>query len=256
MLINLLSNAVKYTKEGGVVLRASPWQGSIDVRGRGHRRRDPGRPRRGGVRAVPPDPAPVGRCAARHRVSGLSISKQLVEVMGGDLLFDSREGHGTRVSFTLPQLTAVDAAPGRRRGAGRGPRPAGLGRAASRARPRSSRTTHASRYGLKSLLESEGYEVREAADSPRPTQVREQAARRCVDPRHHAARRRRRRVAQPQRATRARATSPVIALTGVTADEDTRRIAAAGARKVLTKPVKIEELLALLRDATNGTEKG
>ena len=29
VLINLLSNAVKYTKEGGVVLRAAPWQGSI-----------------------------------------------------------------------------------------------------------------------------------------------------------------------------------------------------------------------------------
>ena len=49
--------------------------------------------------------------APRGSGLGLTISKQLVELMGGDLLFDSREGVGTRVSFTLPELTEAEAAP-------------------------------------------------------------------------------------------------------------------------------------------------
>ena len=46
--------------------------------------------------------------------------------------------------------------------------------------------------------------------------------------------------------------SPVIALTGVTADEDTRRIESAGVRKVLTKPVNVVLLLSSLRELLSG----
>ena len=46
--------------------------------------------------------------------------------------------------------------------------------------------------------------------------------------------------------------SPVIALTGVTADEDTRRIESAGVRKVLTKPVNVALLLSSLRELLSG----
>ena len=43
-------------------------------------------------------------------------------------------------------------------------------------------------------------------------------------------------------------TPPVIALTGLTADEDTRRIRSAGVRLVLTKPVNVTQLLLALKD--------
>ena len=40
----------------------------------------------------------------------------------------------------------------------------------------------------------------------------------------------------------------MIALTGVTADEDTRRITSSGVRAVLTKPVNVGELLRVVAD--------
>ena len=47
----------------------------------------------------------------------------------------------------------------------------------------------------------------------------------------------------------------MIALTGVTADADTRRIEAAGVRKVLTKPVNVARLLAALRDTLSDSDR-
>jgi DNA-binding response OmpR family regulator len=52
-----------------------------------------------------------------------------------------------------------------------------------------------------------------------------------------------------QRLRQGRATPPVLALTGVTADEDTRRIREAGVRLVLSKPVNVRQLLLALKDA-------
>jgi DNA-binding response OmpR family regulator len=43
-------------------------------------------------------------------------------------------------------------------------------------------------------------------------------------------------------------TPPVLALTGVTADEDTRRIQQSGVRRVLTKPVNVTQLLLILKE--------
>ena len=247
VLLNLLSNAVKNTKKGRVVLRASPWQGSI-----GFEVEDTG----GGI---PPhlvatafEPFRQIRTGSdetgRGTGLGLPISKQLVEVMGGDLLFDSRVGQGTRVSFTLPSLeepadTGVAA-------------PHGAAAADAPARPDSSGNPRrilvveddaASRYGLRSLLESEGYEVLEADSLARA----EDAVRDgrpdivVVD------------ITLPDgdgaewvRLSRkkGRLGFPVIALTGVTADEDRRRIEQSGVCALLQKPVDIPLLLKALKD--------
>jgi CheY-like chemotaxis protein len=45
----------------------------------------------------------------------------------------------------------------------------------------------------------------------------------------------------------------VIALTGVTADEDTRRIESSGVRAVLTKPVNVGQLLNDLKESLSGS---
>ena len=245
VLINLLSNAVKYTQKGRVVLRAAPWERSIafEIEDTGS-----------GVPAhlVPTVFEPFRQIRTgdgegpRGSGLGLTISKQLVELMGGDLIFDSREGLGTRVSFTLPQLhdtleagdpTVPAAPPAFPEGEiGRGRRILVVEDDAS------------SRYGLKSLLETEGFQVTEAAALGEADEL----ARRSppdvliLD------------ITLPDgdgaewlrllTKKEGRVPFPVIALTGIIADEDTRRIEQAGVSAILQKPVNLGLLFQALRD--------
>ena len=130
-----LSNAVKFTQKGRVLLRAQPWQGSIsfevDDTGVG----------------IPPELVaaafepfrqirPRNGEAPRGTGLGLTISKQLVEAMGGDLFLDSREGAGHARDVHAPRAPHGAA---RRRTCRRRPRrrrTAGAARACS-----SSKTT-------------------------------------------------------------------------------------------------------------------
>jgi CheY-like chemotaxis protein len=247
VLLNLLSNAIKNTKKGGVVLRASPWQESItfEVEDTG-----------GGI---PPhlvatafEPFRQIRTGSedsgRGTGLGLPISKQLVEVMGGDLLFDSRVGLGTRVSFTLPNLEEpADAGAPAGREADTADGPAGLDSSGKPLRILVVEDDAASRYGLKSLLETEGYGVLEAGSLARADEVVRDGRPDIVivD------------ITLPDgdgaewvRLTRkkGRLDFPVIALTGVTADEDRRRIEHSGVCALLQKPVDIPLLLKALKD--------
>ncbi len=189
VLVNLLSNAVKYTTQGRITLRAEPWQGSTvfevadtgcgipsDLIGAAFEPFRQIRPRTGD--------------APRGTGLGLTISKQLVEVMGGDLILESREGDGTRVHFTLPDLPLTDD----------GPRtaditaPAPSSRRARRARSRRRRRP---RLALRARLGPPlGGLPRHRGGRPPGG---EKGARRAVSPgdraRHHAAGRRWRRVA-------------------------------------------------------------
>lgn len=245
VLVNLLSNAVKYSHSGRVTLRAEPWQGSttFEVRDTGV--------------GIPPELVaavfepfrqirPSGGEVPHGTGLGLTISKQLVEIMGGDLFLESREGDGTRLSFTLPDLPAV---PDAERPAEPAPR---------KEEPASRKPTiliveddQASRYGLAALLSSEAYEVREAGNLKEAeailATVRPEAL--ILDitlPDGDGA------VWLRDRLDRTPDFTPVIALTGVTADEDTRRIESAGVRKVLTKPVNVVLLLSSLRELLSG----
>jgi CheY-like chemotaxis protein len=246
VLINLLSNATKYTQRGGVVLRAAPWQGSIaflvEDTGSGVPAHlvatvfEPFRQIRTGDGEAP-----------RGSGLGLTISKQLVELMGGDLIFDSREGYGTRVSFTLPQLQEVaDETESAAESS-----PALEGKIAKGRRVLVVEDDASSRYGLKSLLESEGFEVTEASALAEA----EESARSAppdiliLD------------ITLPDgdgaewlrllAKKEGRVPFPVIALTGVTADEDTRRIEQSGVYAVLQKPVNVALLFQALRDASS-----
>ena len=249
VLVNLLSNAVKYTTTGSVTLSALPWQGSTTFEVR-----DTGR----GIPAELIGAAfePFRQIRPRTGDSqhgtglGLTISKQLVEIMGGDLILESKEGAGTRVRFTLPDLPPTLEEPAR-------------GTDAAVALPASMRgqslvliveDDHASRYGLSALLESEGYRVQEAANLREANARLEDSLPAAIVlditlPDGDGAAWLRERRAQD-----AGRLPPVIALTGVTADADTRRIESAGVWKVLTKPVNVARLLGALRDALSGSE--
>jgi len=250
VLMNLLSNSVKYTERGRVVLRAFPWQESItfEVEDTGC-----GIPAELIASAFEPfrQIHPRTGEAPRGTGLGLTISKQLVELMGGDLFLDSKEGEGTKVSFTLPLLTEEEE-----------PSASVAPESASRRsiRPRGEpgrilivEDDAASRYGLRGLLESEDYEVLEAGTlaeterlikASRPDLLILDITLPDGDGAVWFQRRNRKQPATP----------PVIALTGVTADEDTRRITSSGVRAVLTKPVNVGELLRVVADVLSAPD--
>ncbi len=246
VLINLLTNAVKYTHRGRVVLRCLRWQDSwafeVEDTGAGipeHLIAAAFEPFRQ-IRTSPHE-------TARGTGLGLPISKQLVELMGGDLLFESHEGSGTRVSFTLPELAEADEPDAPPTRWSKGSVPEGVDPSG---RPRSVLVVEdddASRYGLRSLLESEGYRVSEAASL---AEAERALARRRPDivvlditlPDGDGAEW----LRQLQKG--GPVDFPVIALTGVTADEDRRRIEQAGVGSVLQKPVNVPLLFEALRN--------
>jgi two-component system, sensor histidine kinase len=251
VLINLLSNATKYTQKGRVVLRVAPWQGSIAFEVE-----DTGSGVPAHLVATVFEPFRQIRTgdgdAPRGSGLGLTISKQLVELMGGDLIFDSREGYGTRVSFTLPQLHGMpeDSAGG----ISETPAPMPEGEIGKGRRVLVVEDDAASRYGLKSLLESERFEVLEAASL---AEAEETARNRPPDviilditlPDGDGAEWLRL-LAKKE----GRVPFPVIALTGVTADEDTRRIEQSGVCAALQKPVNVALLFQALSNCLSVRE--
>ena len=242
VLINLLSNAVKYTQRGTVTVRASRWQGSISFEVE-----DTGNGVPAHLVATVFEPFRQIRTgdgeAPRGTGLGLTISKQLVELMGGDLIFVSREGEGTRVSLTLPELQGVVEEPY----SATPPPPFVEGESGRGRRILVVEDDASSRYGLKSLLESEGYEVREASTlAEAEAEIRSSAPDVLVlditlpdgDGAEWLSLRRKR---------GGEAAFPVVALTGITADEDTRRIEQSGVVAVLQKPVNVALLFQLLQ---------
>jgi CheY-like chemotaxis protein/two-component sensor histidine kinase len=245
VLVNLLGNAVKYTDAGRVSVAARPWQGSVtfEVRDTGS-----GIPADLIAKAFEPfqQIRPRSGEAPRGTGLGLSITKQLVEVMGGDLILQSREGVGTIVTFTVPELPHAPApeemdAPPRARLTGSVKKPGSVGSVLV------VEDDEASRYGLAALLESEGYAPETAGDLKEAEAI---LAGKAIDavildvtlPDGDGA------TWLSRRHERQLDTPPVLALTGVTADEDLRRIRGSGVRQVLTKPVNVTQLLLVLKE--------
>lgn len=123
ILSNLLSNAVRYTDRGGVRFTVG-YRNDIAVfavadTGRGIAAEDADRIFRPFERIVDPN-APV-----RGTGLGLTITKLLTEIQGGELTFDSTPGQGSRfqVRLMLPRILGAPAGePARRIYGYRGPR--------------------------------------------------------------------------------------------------------------------------------------
>ena len=106
VLLNLLSNAVKYNSEGGVLtLEAETTAaGMVCVRVSDT---GPGIPaEKCGEVFQPFRRLGAGATEVEGTGIGLSISRQLVEAMGGEMDFDSEVGAGSRFWFTLPLAEA------------------------------------------------------------------------------------------------------------------------------------------------------
>jgi PAS domain S-box-containing protein len=112
-LLNLLGNAVKFTERGEVLLRADPDDATAD-----------GRPHitfaviDTGIGIAPQhlshlcDPFSQVDAAPNREFGGtglgLTITRQLIELMGGQLDIDSRPGQGSRFSFSLPVTPSLN----------------------------------------------------------------------------------------------------------------------------------------------------
>ncbi len=104
ILVNLISNAIKFTETGGIdvrVFRASEtfWKMQVTDTGNG----------------IPPEAAniifepfrqlnPVAKTLRKGYGLGLSIAKQLIELMGGDIELQSEVGKGTTFTVTVPLI--------------------------------------------------------------------------------------------------------------------------------------------------------
>ena len=110
VLLNLVWNAVKYAQAGRITVSAAPWSGPagqgfvmFSVRDSG-----PGIAAEAMARIF--DPFSQADAAAHRRQGGaglgLSISRALARLMGGDVVAESAPGAGSCFSFTLPALRA------------------------------------------------------------------------------------------------------------------------------------------------------
>ncbi|MGQ9684217.1 MAG: ATP-binding protein [Anaerolineae bacterium] len=101
VLLNLLSNAGRFTERGGVQVRAWPSGGQvvISVADTG-----PGIAAADQAKLFQPFQQLDGSIRRRHGGTGLglAISKAFVELHGGRMWLESREGQGTTISFSLP----------------------------------------------------------------------------------------------------------------------------------------------------------
>jgi signal transduction histidine kinase/CheY-like chemotaxis protein len=112
VILNLLSNALKFTEQGDIVLRVSPTGhttiNSLELR---FEVIDTG---------IGLSPEAIERLfkpfageqpGVRHSGLGLAISRQLVELMDGEIGVESREGEGSRFWFTARFMALPEAVP-------------------------------------------------------------------------------------------------------------------------------------------------
>ena len=113
ILINLLGNAIKFTEHGEVTLDVSWSDGqlSTDVRDTGV-----GIPPESLARAFEPFQRIAGSRAEGTGL-GLTITRKLVELMGGTIRASSFPGKGTEFAVRIPAAEATPAVPGHARAA-------------------------------------------------------------------------------------------------------------------------------------------
>jgi signal transduction histidine kinase len=237
VLLNLLSNAVKFTDRGEVELAVgrSPSGPSLAFAVR-----DTG----SGIPAdklsmifEPFRQASSGEVASAGSGLGLSIVKELVHLMEGEITVTSRPGEGSTFKAVIPCADASDD-----------PREATrpIVRPLHRPKILVVEDDENSRYGLRSVLELEGFEVDEAGTGAEALALLGRGRYDAVfmdislpDADGTA-------VIRQIRADPSGGAIAIVALTGKTSDADRRQIEEAGASAYFSKPVDVKSLLRTL----------
>ncbi|TQV81779.1 ATP-binding protein [Denitrobaculum tricleocarpae] len=106
VLLNLTSNAVKFTSSGSVTLAVEALDGDLlfTVTDTG-----PGVPEDMGQTIFQPFVQNAGQIGGSGL--GLAISRKLIDIVGGDIGFESQEGKGSKFWFKVPLIIAPDQSP-------------------------------------------------------------------------------------------------------------------------------------------------
>ncbi len=244
--LNLAGNAVKFTERGSVFLVArclehTPADALIEVSVRDT-----------GI-GIPEDKLGIvferftqADASTTRRYGGtglgLAISRSLVEMMGGTIGVDSKEGEGSTFAFTLRLPPAPQQAE---------EKPAGLPVRAASANPGKVLLVEdnaVNRLVMTRALERLGCAVRQAASGEEALDLWQDDRYSLVfmdlqmpgmDGYSAAAEMRRREVRKPR--------TPIIAFTATTLEDDLRRCTEAGMDDFLSKPVALEALDAVVR---------
>jgi signal transduction histidine kinase/CheY-like chemotaxis protein len=250
ILINLVGNAIKFTETGGITVRAEAVEGKtvedkdvlhlmVEVQDTGSGISDDD------LRLIF-DPFQQGKSGAKVGGAGLglSISRKLVEIMGGELTVTSQVGKGSCFRFDVLLTPAAKAAGRdkleRRRVVSLEPGTGPFRILVVDDVPVNIALAH-------SLLKPVGFEVAEAANGVEALDVFEQWSPHAVlmDMRmpvmdgYEATRR--------IKSTEAGRATPVIALTSSVFEDAKKKMMAAGADGHIGKPIRREELLEELR---------
>ncbi len=242
VLINLLGNAVKFTARGGVTLEASWKDGrgtfAITDTGPGISEEDVGRLFR------PFSQTETGRRAQEGTGLGLVISRQIVQLLGGDIRVKSRLGEGTTFSFDVDlPVTAEALEPPKRR-----PRVTGLAPGQDPVRILAVDDEAANRLLLSRVLTLAGFEVREAVNGAhaleeiaryKPQLVFMDMRMPVMDGREATRRIREREKAGAQRTV-------IVSLTASALEHERNDLLEGGTDDVLTKPFVIEDLFEVI----------
>ena len=247
VLVNLLSNAVKFTPSGGSVGLAASRAGElvrlvVSDTGIGIAPEDL-------PRLFQPFVQLDSRLSREHEGTGLGLAlvRRLVDLHGGRVSVDSTPGEGTKVTVELPLDGGTAAAPAAAPAAAEETTPALVPGSAENPLVVVGEDNEAMARLVVDYLEPEGFRVKVADDGEKAIALvrEERPALALMD------------VQMPKvdgleairriRRTPGFETLPIVAVTALAMSGDRERCLEAGATDYLAKPVRLAELLAMVR---------
>ena len=258
VLINLIGNAIKYTPAGGVILRVIPGQQETvsqkDRTGQADPEKaqvrfevkdtGPGIDNKDQGRIFEPFVQLEGRSTTERGTGlGLVISKQNVELMGGQLGVDSKPGSGSVFYFDIPMsILSAEAMPA----AAQRDRVTGLAEGQPRYRLLIAEDQPENRLLLRRTLEPLGFDLREAVNGQEAVAVCEEWHPHLIFMDIRMPVMNGMEATQRIKATEAGQSTKIVAVTAHALEEERKEILASGCDEFIRKPLRENEIFGAL----------